>query len=78
MDDSKFSYLYDGGICSRTPAEGLALNNIDMGIIVHVDSLGKLSPLKFRNKKYINIYPSKFLGGLLSLFVNIVVAILLF
>lgn len=58
------SYFYDGGIMARTPVECLDYDKYDKIIIVHLDNLNRFNPIKYNKKKYINIYPSMYQGGL--------------
>lgn len=58
------SYFYDGVIMSRTPTECLDYNSFDKIIVVHLDNINRLHPTKYNKKKYINIYPSIYQGGI--------------
>lgn len=58
------TYFYDGGIMGRAPIEGLKYDEFDKIIVVHLDNLNRLNPIKYRKKKYINIYPSIYQGGI--------------
>lgn len=62
--EEKNSFFLDGGIRSRTPVEGLNYDNYDKIIVIHSDKLGKINLIKYSKKKYINIYPSIFQGGI--------------
>ena len=53
----------DGGVLSRTPVEVLEYEKYDKIIIVHSDNLNRFNLLKYNKKKYINIYPSRYQGG---------------
>lgn len=56
---------FDGGIVSRTPIEALKKRRFDKIVVIHLDKFGRFNRLKYRGENVKNIYPSKYLGGIL-------------